>query len=117
LFDTAVIQPFEGPHVGYLRRIVVSPEDRDVELTVGRTAPCKVWLNGKLVIDSTAGFPALQAGAWWTCENLRASVHFAKGENTLILKYAQTADTAKFSVMYRMPEGRMQQYEDMGSAF
>ena len=117
LFDAAVIQPFEGPHVGYLKRIVTCPEERDVELTVGRTAPCKVWLNGKLVIDSTAGFPALQAGAWWTCENLRAPVHFSEGENVLILKYAQTTDTAKFSVMYRIPTGHWRQFEDMGSAF
>ena len=117
LFDTAAIQPFEGPHIGYMRRVVTCPEDRNVELVVGRTAPCKVWLNGKLVIDSTKGFPALQAGAWWTCENLRAGVHFEKGENVLILKYAQTTDSAKFSIMYRIPGGRMQQYEDMGSAF
>jgi len=44
-------------------------------------------------------------------------VHFEKGENVLILKYAQTTDSAKFSIMYRIPGGRMQQYEDMGSAF
>ena len=117
LFDTAVIQPFEGPHVGYLRWVVICPEERDVELVVGRTAPCRVWLNGHPVIDSTRGFPALQAGAWWTCENLRASVHFRKGENVLILKYAQTTDSAKFSIMYRIAGGRMRQYEDMGSAF
>ena len=117
LFDTAAIQPFEGPHVGYLRRVVTCPEDRDVELVVGRTAPCKVWVNGKLVIDSTKGFPALQSGAWWTCENLRAGVHFRGGENVMILKYAQTTDTAKYSVMFRLPGGRMRQFEDMGSAF
>ncbi|MBQ4605489.1 MAG: hypothetical protein IJB15_02215, partial [Clostridia bacterium] len=103
--------------VGYLRRVVTCPEDRDVELVVGRTAPCKLWVNGKLVIDSTKGFPALQSGAWWTCENLRAGVHFDKGENVMILKYAQTTDTAKYSVMFRLPGGRMRQFEDMGSAF
>ncbi len=117
LFDTAKIQPFEGPHVGYMRRVVTSPEDRTVELVIGRTAPCKLWVNGKLAADSGTVMPPLRSGAWWTCENMHVMVQLHQGENVLIFKYAQVTDTAKFSIMYRLPSGRMRQFEDFGSAF
>ena len=52
LFDTAKIQKYEGAHVDYLVRTLVSPEERSLEIAVGHTAPFKLWLNGKLLGES-----------------------------------------------------------------
>ncbi len=108
-FDTAEIGGFEGPHTDYLVRILVSPEDREVELAVGHTTPFRLWLNGALVGED-------RTCTWWTAENRHFSVRLNKGENVMILKCSQVSDSAKFSVIPRKLNGRWQQWEDFGSA-
>lgn len=106
LFDTAKIQKYEGAHVDYLVRTLVSPEERSLEIAVGHTAPFKLWLNGKLLGES-------KQTKWWTLENMHFSATLAKGENTLILKCAQQSDHAKYSIVWR--DASWRQYADFAS--
>lgn len=108
LFDTADIQKYEGAHVDYLVRKLVSPEDRNVEIAVGHTAPFKLWVNGKLIGQS-------DRTKWWTLENVHLSVNLKKGENTVILKCAQQSDHAKYSVVWRAAGQRWSQHSDFAS--
>ena len=106
LFDTAKIQKYEGAHVDYLVRKLVSPEERSLEIAVGHTAPFKLWLNGKLLGES-------KQTKWWTLENMHFSATLARGENTLILKCAQQSDHAKYSIVWR--DASWRQYADFAS--
>lgn len=106
LFDTAKIQKYEGAHVDYLVRTLVSPEERSLEIAVGHTAPFKLWLNGKLLGES-------KQTKWWTLENMHFSATLARGENTLILKCAQQSDHAKYSIVWR--DASWRQYADFAS--
>jgi len=108
LFDLADIQSFEGPHTDYLVRYFESPEERTLELAVGHTAPFKLWLNGEYI-------GGCENSAWWTCENKHFTVTFRKGENIMILKCAQPSDSAKYSVIPRLLNGRWRQWEDFVS--
>lgn len=94
LFDLADIQSYKGPHTDYLMTTLICPEDRDIELALGHTAPFKLWINGELVGES-------RRTGWWTCENRHFDVRLRRGENTLILKCAQQSHTARYSVMPR----------------
>lgn len=95
LFDLADIQSYEGPHTDYLVTTLVIPEDREVELAVGHTAPFKLWLNGEYVGMS-------DRCTWWTCENKHFNVKLKKGDNRLIIKCAQQTDSAKYSIIPRI---------------
>lgn len=108
LFDIAKIQPYEGPHIGYLLRKLYSPEERKIELAVGHTAPFKLWVNGKLVGTD-------KQTKWWTVENRHFYLTLNKGENIIILKYAQISNHAEYSLIYRIDGGDWRQYADMGS--
>lgn len=108
LFDIASIQAYEGAHVEYLCRTMISPEDRNVEIAVGHTAPFVLWVNGEKIGES-------DKTKWWTLENLHYNVHLKKGENTVILKCAQQSDHAKYSLVWRKPGCRWRQYTDFGS--
>lgn len=108
LFDTAKIQAYEGPHIDYLCRTLISPTDRKVEVAVGHTAPFVLWVNGKKVGES-------DKTKWWTLENLHFTVELKQGENTVILKCAQQSDHAKYSVVWRGVNWRWRQYTDFGS--
>ncbi|MGN1128159.1 MAG: hypothetical protein ACI4T6_04310, partial [Candidatus Flemingiibacterium sp.] len=106
LFDTAAIQKYEGPHVDYLIRRFISPEERKVEIAVGHTAPFKLWVNGKLIGES-------HKTKWWTLENMHFSAILHKGANTVILKCAQQSDHAEYSIVWRGK--RWRQYADFSS--
>lgn len=108
LFDTAALDAFEGPHTDYFVRYLYSPEERNVELAMGHTAPFRLWLNGALIGED-------RTCTWWTCENRHFNVHLCKGENVLILKCSQCSDSAKYSVILRKIGARWQQWEDFGS--
>lgn len=106
LFDTAAIQKYDGPHVDYLIRRFISPEERKVEIAVGHTAPFKLWVNGKLIGES-------HKTKWWTLENMHFSAILQKGANTVILKCAQQSDHAEYSIVWRGK--RWRQYADFSS--
>ncbi len=109
-FDTAEIQSYEGPHVDYLLRRIESPEDRDVEIAVGHTAPFKLWVNGILIGGS-------DQTKWWTLENMHYTVKLNRGENTIILKCAQQSDHAEYSIVYRHADGSWRQFADFVSLY
>ena len=108
-FDTAQVQPYDGPHVDYYVRKLISPEARTVEVAVGHTAPFKLWINGALVGES-------DKTKWWTLENMHFSVQLCKGENLVILKCAQQSDSAKYSLLWRGDGMRMRQLTDFGNS-
>ncbi len=85
---------------------LISPEDREIELALGHTAPFKLFINGKLIGMS-------ERDTWWTCENRHFTVKLNKGENTLILKCAQKTDSAKYSVIPRYKDGSWVQHYDI----
>lgn len=108
LFDIAEIQPYEGAHVDYLLRRVISPEERTVEIAVGHTAPFKLWVNGKLIGMS-------DRTKWWTLENMHFTAKLERGVNTVILKCAEQSDHAEYSLVFRIQGGRWRQYSDFES--
>lgn len=108
LFDTAKVQSYEGPHIDYFVRKLVSPEERTVEVAVGHTAPFQLWINGQKIGES-------DETKWWTLENRHFAVKLREGENTVILKCAQQSDHAKYSIIWRGQSWRMRQYTDFGS--
>lgn len=108
LFDTAKIQAYEGPHIEYLCRTLISPEARTVEVAVGHTAPFALWINGKKIGES-------DQTKWWTLENMHYTVDLQEGENIVILKCAQQSDHAKYSIVWRGQDWAMRQHTDFGS--
>ena len=108
-FDLAALCPCEGPKTAYLLRYLSSPEDRLVDVTVGCTAPFRLWVNGTLIGEN-------RDTVWWTLENRHFyKVPFRKGENQILLKLAQLSDSAKYSLIFRIPGGRWQQFSDFTS--
>ena len=108
LFDIAEIQPYEGAHVDYLLRRMISPDERTVEIAVGHTAPFKLWVNGKLIGMS-------DRTKWWTLENMHFTAKLERGVNTVILKCAEQSDHAEYSLVFRIQGGRWRQYSDFES--
>ncbi len=108
-FTLSAIQGYEGPHTDYLIQTLISPEERTVELAIGHTAPFKLWINGAYIGGS-------EKSAWWTLENMHFTVTLKKGENTVILKCAQVAQDAGYSIIPRILNGGMRQWEDMATA-
>ena len=107
LFDLADAQGYEGPHTDYLETTWLCPEDREIELAVGHTAPFKLWINGELIGYSE------RKSSWWTCENRHFFVKFKKGENKIMLKCAQMSHTAMYSLMPRKKDGIWMQWCDI----
>ena len=108
LFDISDFCGYTGPHTQYLVSVLVSPEEREIELAVGNTAPFKLWLNGEFVGKS-------DKNAWWTCENRHFYVNLKKGENTLVLKCAKQTESAKYSVIPKRKDEVWVQYSDIDS--
>ncbi|MBR5870004.1 MAG: hypothetical protein IKZ09_03125, partial [Clostridia bacterium] len=98
-----------GPAVSYLYRLIESPEDRLVDVTVGCEAPFKLWVNGEFVGDG-------RDVCGWTLENKHFySIPFRRGVNRMLFKIANPTGRAAFSLIYRIPGASWQQYEDFAS--
>lgn len=93
-FRLSDISSFYGPCVFYLSQLVVSDDDRDVYIQLGRTAPFELYLNGELLSrrDDCDTF---------TSENVHISgVHLKKGENRLVLRLTQINADSKWSLVF-----------------
>ena len=93
-FRLSDISSFYGPCVFYLSQLVVSDDDRDVYIQLGRTAPFELYLNGELLSrrDDCDTF---------TSENVHiAGVHLKKGENRLVLRLTQINADSKWSLVF-----------------
>ena len=108
-FEAGDLYTSEGPAVSYLFRYLTSPEDREVDVTVGCEGPFRLWINGSLIGASHT------VGAW-TLENRHFyRIPFRKGQNRILLQIANLTGRAAFSLIYRIPGASWRQYEDFGS--
>ena len=106
LFALEDIQQYCGPHTDYLKTVFMCPEEREIELAVGHTAPFKLWVNGQLIGES-------EKNTWWTCENRHLFVTLKKGENVFILKCAQQTHSAWYSLIPRHGDKNWRQWSDI----
>jgi ADP-ribosylglycohydrolase len=86
----------EGPGVIYLERLLYSPDDRQAGIQIGFTDPCKVWVNGTLLM-------ANDAHAWNTNENRHFyPVAIKKGSNRILVKLQRNGLDTTFTLVYSM---------------
>jgi hypothetical protein len=86
----------EGPGVIYLERFLYSPDDRQVGIQIGFTDPCKVWVNGTLLM-------ANDTHAWNTNENRHFyPVAIKKGNNRILVKLQRNGLDTTFTLVYSL---------------
>jgi ADP-ribosylglycohydrolase len=86
----------EGPGVIYLERFLYSPDDRHAGVQIGFTDPCKVWVNGQLLM-------ANDTHAWNTNENRHFyPVPIKKGSNRILVKLQRNGLDTTFTLVYSM---------------
>jgi ADP-ribosylglycohydrolase len=84
----------EGPGVIYLERLLYSPDERQAGIQIGFTDPCKVWLNGTLLM-------ANDKYAWNTNENRHFyPVPIKKGSNRILVKLQRNGLDTTFTLVY-----------------
>lgn len=108
-FEAGALYTSEGPAVSYLYRFIDSPDDREVDVTVGCEGPFKLWVNGQYLGGN-------DAPACWTLENKHFyNIKFKKGRNGILFKLCNQTGRAAFSIIYRIPGKAWQQYHDFSS--
>lgn len=108
-FESAELYSSSGPAVSYLFRYLDSPEDREVDVTIGCENPFRLWVNGTFVGGSD------DCGCW-TLENKHFyKIPFRAGRNTILLKLENKTGRAAFSIIYRIPGKSWIQYTDFTS--
>jgi ADP-ribosylglycohydrolase len=101
----------EGPGIIYLERLLYSPDDRRVGIQIGFTDPCKVWLNGTLLM-------ANDTHAWNTNENRHFyPVAIKKGINRVLVKLQRNGLDTTFTLVYSINSATCATHvTDFGSA-
>ena len=108
-FEASDLYTSTGPAVSYLYRLIESPEDRAVDVTVGCEGPFQLWINGEYVGES-------RDVCGWTLENKHFyQIPFHRGINRILFKIVNPTGRSGFSLIYRIPGARWQQYEDFTS--
>ncbi|MBP5208278.1 MAG: ADP-ribosylglycohydrolase family protein [Clostridia bacterium] len=106
-FRLSDISGFYGPCVFYLSQTVVSDEERNVYIQLGRSAPFELYLNGELLSkrDDCDTF---------TSENVHISgVKLKKGENRLVLRLTQMNADSKWSLVFSKGATCAEHYTDL----
>lgn len=87
------ICPFYGSAVIYLRRVIVSDEEKLLKLQVGRNCPYALMWNGEMLIlkEDFCNF---------TPENEHFDIKLKKGENELIIKMCRMNDDCKVMITF-----------------
>ena len=82
---------FTAPATYYLSREILVPEDRNVFLQIGHTAPFAIWLNGELL--------ARRDGCdTWTAENVHLDgVRLRAGINRIVVRLTRVNGDAKYN--------------------
>ncbi len=108
-FEAEDLYSSTGPAVSYLYRLIESPENRLVDVTVGCEAPFKLWINGTFIGEG-------RDVCGWTLENKHFyNIPFSKGANRILFKLANPTGRAGFSLIFRIPGTSWRQYEDFTS--
>lgn len=93
-FELKDLMGFQGPCVVYLSQILISPEDREVDIQLGHSAPFRLFVNGKRIGERCFCDQ-------WTAENAHfEKVRLLKGENRIVLRLTRVNRDAKFSLIY-----------------
>lgn len=93
-FKLSDISGFYGPCVFYMSQIIVSEEEKDVYIQLGRSAPFELYLNGELLAKRNDCDT-------FTSENVHISgVKLKKGENRLALRLTQINADSKYSLVF-----------------
>jgi len=65
--------------MAYAYTEIISPDDRDLTLTLGSNDGAKIWLNGEIIYNEHVGRSAI-------ADQVFLKVHLKKGSNTLLTK-------------------------------
>lgn len=100
---------FQGPCVAYLSRIMLCPEDMEICVQIGHSAPFALYINGALIAER-------KCCDTWTAENVHVQhVKLYKGENRLVLRLTQVNADAKYNVIFSKGPTCAEHYVCMGS--
>lgn len=87
---------FRGPCTAYLSRILVVPDDVNVCIQVGHSAPFALYVNGECVGER-------ENCDNWTAENVHLeNVRLHKGENKIVLRATRVNEDAKYNVTFSL---------------
>ena len=93
-FYLSDISKFYGPCVFYMSQIIISDNEKDVYIQLGRSAPFELYLNGELLAKRNDCDT-------FTSENVHISgVKLKKGENRLVLRLTQINADSKWSLVF-----------------
>lgn len=93
-FKLSDISGFYGPCVFYMSQLIVSDEDKETYIQLGRSAPFELYLNGELLAKRNDCDT-------FTSENVHISgVKLKKGENRLVLRLTQINADSKWSLVF-----------------
>ena len=100
---------FRGPCVAYLSRKMLCPEDMEVCVQVGHSAPFALWINGEMIAER-------KNCDTWTAENVHVQhVKLVKGENRVVLRLTQVNADAKYNLIFSKGPTCAEHYVCMGS--
>jgi len=84
-------EKFNGQANYYLKTIVFSPEEKKVDLQIGFSDTCKVWLNGELIAEN-------KGSNKFNYENLHFdNITLKKGDNQLVVMLTKIGAITQFS--------------------
>ena len=100
---------FKGPCTAYLSRILLCPEDMEVCVQVGHSAPFALWINGEKITER-------KTCDTWTVENVHVQgVKLQKGENKIVLRLTRVNADAKYNLIFSKGPTCATHYVCMGS--
>ena len=100
---------FKGPCTAYLSRILLCPEDMEVCVQVGHSAPFALWINGEKITER-------KTCDTWTAENVHVQgVKLQKGENKIVLRLTRVNADAKYNLIFSKGPTCATHYVCMGS--
>ena len=100
---------FKGPCTAYLSRILLCPEDMEVCVQVGHSAPFALWINREKIAER-------KTCDTWTAENVHVQgVKLKKGENRIVLRLTRVNADAKYNLIFSKGPTCATHYVCMGS--
>jgi len=83
-----------GPYCSYLARTIISPEAREVFLSIGNSDSFRLYLNGEVVVE-------VDECTMWAPFNNMLRLSLNEGENHLLLKLVRHGDSQRFTLGFR----------------
>ena len=100
---------FRGPCTAYLSRVLLCPEDMNVWVHVGHSAPFALYINGEKIAER-------KGCDTWTAENVHVKdVKLKKGENRIVWRLTRVNADAKYNLIFSTGATCSTHYVCMGS--